>query len=86
MEDFNSQQNEALISVGDWVVTILVTALPIIGIVMLFVWGFGSGTPVSKANYAKAALIWLAISIVLSFLIFALFGTALFMGAIENGY
>ena len=50
MEDFNSQQNEAPISVGDWVVTILVTALPIIGIVMLFVWGFGSGTPVSIAN------------------------------------
>ena len=41
MEEFNSQQNEAPISVGDWVVTILVTALPIIGIVMLFVWGFG---------------------------------------------
>ena len=86
MEEFNSQQNEAPISVGDWVVTILVTALPIIGIVMLFVWGFGSGTPVSKANYAKAALIWLAISIVLSFLIFAVFGTALFLGAGNNGF
>ena len=86
MEDFNSQQNEAPISVGDWVVTILITALPIIGLVMLFIWGFGSGTPVSKANYAKAALIWLAISIVLSFLFFALFGTAVFMGAMDNGY
>lgn len=86
MEEFNSQQNEAPVSVGDWVVTILVTALPIIGIVMLFVWGFGSGTPVSKANYAKAALIWLAISIVLSFLIFAVFGTALFLGAGNNGF
>ena len=86
MEEFNSQQNEAPVSVGDWVVTILVTALPIIGIVMLFIWGFGSGTPVSKANYAKAALIWLAISIVLSFLIFAIFGTALFLGAGNNGF
>ena len=86
MEDFNSQQNEAPVSVGDWVVTILVTSLPIIGIIMLFVWGFGSGTPVSKANYAKAALIWLAILIVLSFLFFAIFGTALFLGAGENGF
>ena len=86
MEDFNSQQNEAPISVGDWVVTILVTTLPIIGIIMLFVWGFGSGTPISKANYAKAALIWVAISIVLSFLFFAIFGAAIFLGAGDNAF
>lgn len=86
MEDFNSQQNEATISVGDWIVTILVASLPLIGIIMLFVWGFGSGTPTSKANFAKAALIWVAISIVLSFLFFAIFGTAIFLGAADNAF
>ena len=87
MEDFDTQQKEAPISVGDWVITILVASLPLIGIIMLFIWGFGSGTPKSKANYAKAALIWLGIVMVLSFLIFAMFGTALFLGAgAENGF
>ena len=35
---------------------------------MLFVWGFGSNTQPSKANWAKAALIMMGIGIVLSFL------------------
>ena len=56
------------ISVGEWVITIIIIAIPIVGFIMLFVWGFGSNTQPSKANWAKAALIMVGISIVLSFL------------------
>jgi len=56
------------ISVGEWVITIIIIAIPIVGFIMLFVWGFGSNTQSSKANWAKAALIMIGISIVLSFL------------------
>ena len=56
------------ISVGEWVITIIIIAIPIVGFIMLFVWGFGSNTQPSKANWAKAALIMIGISIVLSFL------------------
>mgnify|MGYP001211166095 FL=1 len=56
------------ISVGEWVITIIIIAIPIIGFIMLFVWGFGSNTQPSKANWAKATLIMIGISIVLSFL------------------
>ena len=58
------------ISVGEWVITIIIIAIPIVGFIMLFVWGFGSNTQPSKANWAKAALIMIGISIVLSFLFF----------------
>jgi len=58
------------ITVGDWFLTILISAIPIINIIMLFVWGFGSSTHPSKANWAKAMLIWLVIAILFYFLIF----------------
>lgn len=54
------------VSVGDWILTLFLLAIPVINIVMLFVWAFSSGTAVSKANFAKATLIWMAILIVLS--------------------
>jgi hypothetical protein len=55
-------------TVGQWVLTLFLTAIPIVGIVMLFIWAFGSNSSVSKSNWAKAALIWMLIGIVLSFL------------------
>ena len=60
------------VTLGDWMITILITAIPIVNIIMLFVWGFSSSTHPSKANWAKAALIWFAIMIVFYILIFVL--------------
>ena len=56
-------------SIGDWIITSIIFAIPIVGFVMLFVWGFGSNTQPSKANWAKASLIMIGISflIVVSF-------------------
>jgi fatty acid desaturase len=57
-------------SVGDWLITGLIFYIPIVGFVMLFVWGFGSNTQPSKANWAKATLIMIGISIVIFLLFF----------------
>ena len=56
------------ISVGEGIITTIILAIPIVGFIMLFVWGFGSNTQSSKANWAKTTLIMIGISIVLSFL------------------
>ena len=32
------------ISVGEWIITTIILAIPIVGFIMLFVWGFGSNT------------------------------------------
>ena len=58
------------ISVGEWVITTIIIAIPIVGFIMLFVWGFGSNTQPSKANWAKATLIVIGISIVIFLLFF----------------
>ncbi len=59
---------EEPVSLSEWVIMYLIMMVPLVNIIMLFVWGFGSGTKKSKANYCKASLIFMAIGFVLSFL------------------
>lgn len=66
------------VSLGDWIITLIVIAIPIVGLVMLFVWGFSSGTHPSKQNYCRAALVLAAVVFVLWLLfIFTIGGTLL---------
>ena len=67
------------LSLGEWFITILITSIPIVGFIMLFVWGFSSGTNISKANWAKATLIWYAIGIVLAGIVLGFVGLAYFV-------
>ncbi|MGM0581993.1 MAG: hypothetical protein ACQETL_15020 [Bacteroidota bacterium] len=76
-------ENTSPLSTKDWLITLIITAIPIIGFIMLFVWAFSGGTNVNKANWAKAALLLMAILIALSFLISLIFGVGLF--ALVNG-
>lgn len=72
--------NTTEMSVGQWVLTLFLSSLNIIGLILLFVWAFSSDTPISKKNYARATLIWLAIavgaSILLNIIVFACVGVA----------
>ncbi len=70
MEDQHNEMQP--VSVGDWVLTLFIVSLPLIGIIMLFVWAFGSGTHPSKANFAKASLIWMVIAVVIMLLLMML--------------
>ena len=74
------QYSSPIISVGDWVIIFIITAIPIVNIVMLFVWAFGSDTNPSKANWAKASLIFMLIGVFLYILIFVIMGVA-FLGS-----
>ena len=75
---FDEHLKEPL-SIGEWFITILITSIPIVGFIMLFVWGFSSGTNINKANWAKATLIWYAIGIVLAGIIIGFVGLAFFV-------
>src|SRR5262245_13181507 len=39
----DNDQVEKPLSTGEWFVTMLILALPLVGIIMYFVWGFGTG-------------------------------------------
>lgn len=62
------------VSVGDWMLTALLMSIPVINIILLFVWAFGNNTAISKANWAKAMLIWMLISIALYAILILIFG------------
>lgn len=79
-ETATTNNSGEVISTKDWVITLLIAAIPLVNIIMLFVWGFGGNTPESKANWAKATLIWAAIGIGLYLLIFLIFGAAMMSG------
>lgn len=78
--NYNGQFQEQVapvISVKEWMLTILIMIIPIVNIVMMFVWAFGDGNP-SKQNYFKASLLWAAIGIAVYVLFFVLlFGVLL---------
>ncbi len=61
------EEKVPVMSVGEWMVTLLILIIPIVNIIMLFVWGFGGGVNKTKANYCKASLIWVAIGLILWF-------------------
>lgn len=66
------QEVSPVISVKEWMIMTLIMIIPIVNIVMMFVWAFGEGNP-TKKNYYKAALIWAAIVIVIYIIIFVVF-------------
>lgn len=76
------------LTIGDWMITILITAIPLVGFIMLFVWAFGGGTHPSKKTWAQASLIWVAIGIVLMILFWGIIFTmfAGMMGGMSDTY
>lgn len=64
------ERNE--VTFGEWFVTLFLMAIPIVNLILLFVWGFGSNTKVSKANWAKASLAWMAIIAVFYLVVFVI--------------
>lgn len=64
------------VGVGEWMLTTLLCIIPIVNIVMMFVWSFSANTKPSKKNWARAALIWTAIVLVLYIILIAAFGAA----------
>lgn len=60
-------------SVKDWLITLIITSIPVVGIIMLFVWAFSSGVNTNKQNFAKATLIMTVIAIVFGIIMMAIF-------------
>lgn len=54
-----------VMSIGEYILTFIITAIPIVGFIMLLVWAFGSDTNPNKKNLCRAMLIMMLIGIVL---------------------
>lgn len=83
MDQFNqpmsglTQRQYQPVTIGDWVVTFIVTAIPLVGFIMLIVWAVGTDTHPSKKSWAQATLIFMVISFVLVIAFILLVGISL---------
>lgn len=66
-------ETEPIMSVKDWVITMLILMIPMVNIIMLFVWAFGEGSIKTRSNFAKAQLVIWLFSIALMILLGILF-------------
>ncbi|MBF4692862.1 hypothetical protein [Fusibacter ferrireducens] len=74
METYTNQYQEnrnisEIVSMKEWIITLLILCIPIVNIVMPFVWAFSSATNPSKANFFKAQLI-MAVAIIIIWFLF----------------
>lgn len=69
------QRDTSPMTVGQYIVTFLLTAIPFAGFILLLVWAFDSSTNLNKRNYARAALIMALIGIGVYIVLFAIIGT-----------
>ncbi len=63
-----------VMTIKDWVITSIIMVIPLVNIIMLFVWAFGGGVNPNKANWAKAGLLVAAVGIGL----YIIFGVIIF--------
>lgn len=63
-----SQSSEELdlITMGQYLIMYLIMAIPVAGIVMLFIWAFGSEAGPNKRNFARSYLVMMLIAIGIS--------------------
>ena len=82
--EYQTQENlEEPITMGEWLITMLIMLIPCVNIVMMFVWAFSSTEKKSKSNYFKASLIFTGIMMVFMFIMTIIMGAAI-AAAIEN--
>lgn len=74
---YQTQYAVPVVSTKEWLITMLIMLIPLVNIIMIFVYAFGGGANPSKANYFKAQLIMALIGIGLWILLFLVFGIAL---------
>ncbi len=76
-------EDDRPMTVRDWMITILILAIPFVNLIMYLVWAFGSDGNINRKNFCKASLIWFCIIVGIS-LVFGLIG-ALIGGGAHSG-
>ncbi|MCH9030230.1 MAG: hypothetical protein IH819_11640 [Bacteroidetes bacterium] len=71
-------------SIGDWLVTFIITSIPLVGFIMLFVWAFGDGAHPSKKTWAQATLILMVVGVILAIIFFGIIASII--DGVFSGY
>lgn len=78
----SNQELEEPITMGEWMISLLIMMIPCANLIMAFVWAFSDKEKKSKSNFFKAQLIFIGIYFVLFILLFVILGASI--GALMN--
>lgn len=78
--DNGKQEDTSVMSMGDWLITVLLLLIPCVGIIVYFVWAFGKNGNVNRRNFCRAYLIYWAITTVIALVLGVIFGAAMLAG------
>jgi len=79
---FHEQPVQKELSLGQWLLTLLLIAIPIVNLIVLCIWAFGADNP--RKKFSQAYLIWIAISIVIAIIFFII--SFFFFSGLEDMY
>lgn len=79
-QNYDQGMDTSPMSMGDWLLTILVSMIPCAGIVLYFVWAFGKTGNINRRNFCRANLIIMAGVFVLYLILVLVFGIAFISG------
>ncbi|MDR1066237.1 MAG: hypothetical protein LBL35_02215 [Clostridiales bacterium] len=63
---------------GDWLITLIILAIPCVNIIMLIVWAVSGSGNVNRRNFCRASLVVTVILSVLASILIATLGAAMF--------
>ena len=65
-KEYSVEADNAPISLGEWILILLLMSIPCVNIILCIVWGFGKQGNITKRNFCRAQLIFVAIGAALS--------------------
>jgi heme/copper-type cytochrome/quinol oxidase subunit 2 len=73
-----SEPQQNVMDLGEWVLTVFISFLPLIGLIMLIIWSLSSQINPNKRNWARATLMIYLLFTVLYLIFMILFFGSLF--------
>lgn len=70
--------DELPMTMGEWLLTIILSCIPCVGLVMMLIWAFGGSGNVNRRNYARAMLILQVVAFVLYMLLVMTMGATMY--------
>ncbi len=65
------------LTVGQWMLTLLIIGIPVVNIVMMLIWSFSDSAHTDRRRFSRAYLIFLVIVLALVLAFLLIFGSAL---------
>lgn len=83
MENLSEQQESNVMSYKEWALTIFLASIPIVGLILVLIWAFDSGTRINKKNWAKGTLLLMVIYFIIFMLFLFMFGGLAFLASMS---